>query len=298
MGGYVATLDEAFLAYLRAKTPRDYEKTQVSQQRSRIQEALEARFRLIDFFQSGSFSHGTAVSPYSDVDYIARIHNSSRPQSSNSALRQVRETLVDGLPGVRSVEVDTPAVRVVFDYLSAETEVTPAFLHKTGTTDAQSVLFIPGPAGSWREAAPKAHLAYVREQNNRHGGMIKGLARLLKAWKYEQSVLISSFYLELRAAQYGAGEEWIYYLTDVRDILNDLVRKDLRDMNDPTHLVSRIHACSYESYRPSALGDARRAADLMSLAVEAWLDNEPFIMSDHLQAVFGEDFPTVYGDLH
>ena len=71
-----------------------------------------------------------------------------------------------------------------------------------------SVYDIPGAATGWLDTAPLEHLAYVTEVNSRQNiaGGAKKLARLIKAWKYYNDVPISSFYLEMRAAQYLAGQ--------------------------------------------------------------------------------------------
>ncbi len=296
MTTYAKTLHEAFRTYLRTVTPKAWERAKVSEHRERLHGALANEFVLLDFFESGSFKNGTGISIYSDVDYIARFPYDMKPGSSDIALNRLRDALRDGLWQVQDVSVDRPAVSVTFDYASARSDIVPAYLHKSAADDTNAVLHIPGPGGTWLEAAPRAHLAYVDRQNAKHDGEVKGLARLLKAWKYEKTVLVSSFYLEMRAAQYGENNDYVSYITALRDVLKDLVSHEMRDMNDPTHLVSRITACSSESERSSALRDARAASDKMAAAVEAWLEGEPFDMSDHLQAVFGDEFPTVYGD--
>ena len=47
----------------------------------------------MSFYQSGSFQHGTAITPHSDVDYIARIYFEDKPLSSTMILNNMRKRL-------------------------------------------------------------------------------------------------------------------------------------------------------------------------------------------------------------
>lgn len=77
--GSVTKLWEGFDRYLAARAPTEAHRAEVRQYREKVREIIASRHRLMGFFQSGSFQHGTAVMPYSDVDYIARIHYEDRP---------------------------------------------------------------------------------------------------------------------------------------------------------------------------------------------------------------------------
>ena len=66
-------LSQGFHDYLATRAPQEYHKAEVRRYRERIHKVISAEQRLTAFFQSGSFQHGTAVMPYSDVDYMARI---------------------------------------------------------------------------------------------------------------------------------------------------------------------------------------------------------------------------------
>src|SRR5699024_8174789 len=115
--------------------------------------------------------------------------------------------------------------------------------------------------------------------------------RLLKAWKYVHGVSISSFYLEMRGAEYGKSDDRVFPLTAIRSVVTTLVKQDLPVMNDPARLVSRISACSSESILSSAMSHLRRFKKNIDDAVAAWLANERFDMNQALQAIWGSDFP-------
>lgn len=281
---------EGFDRYLAACAPTDTHKAEVRKYRERVWELINSNYRLIGFFQSGSFQHGTAVMPYSDVDYIARIHYEDRPASSNTILNNLRDLLKRELWEANSVTVSRPTVTIDFPGVLPHYEITPAYLDR-GTTDENRVLMIPAPGGGWREAAPQAHNKFVAEMDKEHGGYVRDTARLIKAWKYEHSVSISSFYLEMRAAEYGRNHDTVWPLSAIRSIVTNLVDQDLPAMNDPTRLVSRISACSSESARSSAMTDLRKFKKNIDTAYTAWLANERYDMNQGLQAIWGTTFP-------
>jgi hypothetical protein len=90
------------------------------------------------------------------------------------------------------------------------------------------------------DSAPAEHLAYVNEVNSikKIAGGAKKLARLIKAWKYYNDVPISSFYLEMRAAQYLSTESSFVPVWDICGLLEHLNQIALAAMNDPKNALS------------------------------------------------------------
>ena len=127
--------------------------------------------------------------------------------------------------------------------------------------------------------------------DRKHTGNVREVARLLKAWKYKHSVSVSSFYLEMRAAEQGKNNETMFSLTAVRSIVTTLLNQGLPAMNDPTRLVSRISACSSESARSSAIADLRKFKKHIDAACDAWLANERYDMNQALQAIWEATSP-------
>lgn len=107
--------------------------------------------------------------------------------------------------------------------------------------------------------------------NQSPAGGAKGLARLMKTWKYANpsGAKISSFYLEMRSAQRMASEASFIPYLDFAYLIRDLARHGLTDMNDPTGLTGRFRAASTENYRSTAVSvltaDAKRVADAIEL---------------------------------
>jgi hypothetical protein len=287
----VVQLWEGINQYLAERAPNDWEKAEVRRYRQRLHDILNAKYRLTSFYQSGSFQHGTAVTPHSDVDYIARIHYEDKPLASTTVLNNIRRLLQDELHEAISVNVARPTVTVQFPGLITRYEITPAYLIRGIADDA--VVSIPAPGGGWREAAPKAHTKFVADMDRQRSGNVRQLARLLKAWKYQHSVPISSFYLEMRSAEYGKNNEFIWSLSSLKNIANKLITTNLAAMNDPTGLVSRINACSSEGSRITSMARLRDLHRNLDTAATAWLEGpeKRYEMNQALSAIWGPSFP-------
>jgi hypothetical protein len=227
-------------------------------------------------YESGSFKHGTGLHLYSDVDYIVSLKG-NRPSTSSSILTSVRSTLLERFP-FTTIKVSRPAVVIEFGSGSERVEVIPAY-PDSQANGADMRYRIPGVGGDeWMWSTPEAHSKYVNDVNNRAAisGGAKKLARLAKAWKYYRSVPISSFYLEMRAASYMAGESSIAWSADVSRFFSSLYNGGLASMNDPTGNAGRIDPCSSPANHADALSKLRtavtRAQNANSFVVEGELE--------------------------
>jgi hypothetical protein len=236
-------------------TPTDAERAAAATHRATVKAALDG-LGLERFVQIGSFSYGTGVSRFSDVDYLASMIG-PRP-TSDAALARVRTALRRRFT-LTPIEVRRPAVVVRFAAGAETYEVVPAYLRRAQGGDR--VYAIPGRQSAWIETAPDAHRNYVGVANLSPAGGAKGLARLLKAWKYLRVVPITSFYLEMRASRYMLNETHVHWPSDMHRILGRLLSNELGAMNDPTGHTGRIYACSSASLQRDALSKLKAAYD-------------------------------------
>jgi hypothetical protein len=227
--------------------------------RTGIEVRLDLWLGVKEMFETGSLSHGTGVSGWSDADYIVSLKG-ERPTSTTS-LTRVKDALADKYPKT-TVKIRRPAVVCEFADGAETVEVVPAFSSDSG-------YWIPDPAGDWMKSHPKDHNFYVSLANQKHSGGAKKLARLAKVWKYERSVPVSSCYLEMRAAKYANSESNWWMPIDLYRYLRDLHSLQLAAMNDPTGLGSRFTAVSSASNKEAALSKlwtavarAEKASDL------------------------------------
>jgi hypothetical protein len=286
------SVTEAFSIYLSRITPSDANRAKASSHRESIKSKLESKFGLWRMYESGSWRHGTGVSGHSDVDYFISL-KTDKPIYGSTILGQVKDAMQERFPSTY-IHVQRPAVVLEFGGGYERVELIPAFPDMKLDNGAMRY-DIPGVADEWIESAPEAHLKYVNDANNRavvkNGA--KHLARLAKSWKYECNVPISSFYLEMRAAQYMNGESSVIYDIDLKRFFSGLLDHELADMNDPTGSTGRIKPCSSTANHSDATSKLRTAVTRADKAVAA-RESDPKSALGWWDYVFGGNFPGYY----
>jgi hypothetical protein len=285
------TVAEAFDIFLARLTPTKAQRESGASHRATVNAALEAKLTVRNFFETGSFSHGTGVRGHSDIDALVSL-GETKPESSYTALNWVKGVLSDRFP-LTTVKIRRPAVVVEFGGGYETWEVIPGFLTTRGGP-GQLVYDIPGPStgAAYIDSAPNEHLTYVNECNKQPDkGDAKELARLIKAWKYFRNVPISSFYLEMRCAQHVATQTRYVHIYDVCQVLEKLESHELAPMNDPSGATGRIHACSSDATREDALSKLSTAAARARKALDAYKDEKSGTAFDYLDLLFAGEFP-------
>ncbi|MEU6896824.1 nucleotidyltransferase [Streptomyces virginiae] len=284
------TVFQAFDIFLERLTPLPSERDAKARHRLSVETSLKgsASFGVHRFRETGSFGHGTGIRNHCDVDLLVSM-TGSKP-TSDTALRWVKEALKASFP-MTIVEIRRPTVVVRFAGGAEQWEILPGF--RASPQGETPVYDIPGPASGWMSSAPTAHLDYVNGVNQQAGilGGAKKLARLAKAWKYYNQVPISSFYLEMRAAQYMAAQASFSAALHLCGYLEWLDQIALADMNDPMGKASRFSACSSAATKTTALSNLHTAATRARKAVtaeQAWNTRQAL---DYLDLVFGHQFP-------
>jgi hypothetical protein len=243
--------------------------------------------RVTSMFESGSWTHGTSIGAKSDVDYMA-VATGTRPTWPSSALAAAKVAVKGSDWKITAVKVSSPVIAVTY-YTPPNFEIAPAWYKER--VRGFDVYHIAGRGDEWVLSAPGVHLAYVNRQNDRLSKKVKPLVRLLKAWKYHVGAPVSSFYLEMRAAEYAAGETSIIYDIDLRRVMNKIVAADARDMTDPEHIVGRIPACASEEKRRLTMTMLRAA---VASLYDANVAKDAGDRSKYWQAmyqVFGSGYP-------
>jgi hypothetical protein len=282
------SVEEGFDLFFSRLVPLVSEREAATKHRASVEASLRKALNVHLFREIGSFNHGTGVRSNCDVDLLVSLK--TKPQSSDTALRWVREALEKSFP-FTPVRVRRPAVVVEFNAGAEAWEVIPGFRH--GGTDVLPVYDIPDVGSGWLESAPTAHLAYVSNVNKEAGivGGAKKLARLMKTWKYYNAAPVSSFYLEMRAAKYMSEESSFVPIFEVSRLLSRLRARQLAAMNDPLGLASRFYACSSQAKATEALSKLNTAAARAEKALDAHLGGDPATAFSYLDLLFGYHFP-------
>lgn len=286
------TVSQAFDVLLERLVPLTSDREAKAKHRASVEASLKGAtsFNVLRFRETGSFTHGTGIRGHCDVDLLASI-GGVRPVSSDTALGWVKSTLSSTFWNT-TVVIRRPTVVVLFNGGTETWEILPAF--RTSPLSETPVYDIPGAASGWLSSAPTAHLDYVNEVNQQAGiaGAAKKLARLAKAWKYYNNVPISSFYLEMRAAQYMAKETWFNPAIDLCRYLEWLHSTELADMNDPKGKGGRFSACSSTATRATALSKLSTAATRARKALNAQEAGSQSNAFEWWNLLFNERFPS------
>lgn len=280
------TVTQGFDLFLEWLTPLQSQRDAAARHRTSIERSIENKLTVYAFRETGSFRHGTGVRHHADVDLLVSIAG-DRPNSS-TALGWIKDALKASFP-YTTVRISRPAVVVEFAAGEETWEIIPGF-----RTDAPGLVYdIPGASGGWMDTAPEEHLAYVNECNTLDStkGGAKKLARLVKAWKYYNDVPISSFYLEMRAAQHVATQSSFLPYWDISQLLNKLNDHQLAGMNDPKYVTGRFQACSSDAKRTEALSKLSTAATRASKALQATHDGKADDAFYYYNLLFGDRFP-------
>lgn len=259
------SIDDAFEEFNRRLTPTAGQRTSQAAHRQTVENALRSKLEVIRFFESGSFSHGTGVRGYSDVDAFVVLKR-PKPESSLSALIRVKAVL-DSRLFLTAVKIRRPAVVIEFAGGKQSWEVIPAY--STGTP---YVFWIPAPRSEkgWIKSAPRVHAKYVNARNLRTDVDAKKFARLVKAWKYSWSVPISSFYLEMQAARYAAAHPPTVPIFDLAGFFAQLRFRGLSPMQDPSGLTGLLRACSSAATKKEAFSKLENANARAQKALAAY----------------------------
>lgn len=283
------TVDEGFRDFLATLTPSSVETEAAKSHRASIKQCLESNFNLLRFWRIGSFGNGTSISGYSDTDYMASLGDLTA--NSNVSLQKIKNALAYRFPNT-GVTVRCPAVKLPFGSLARETtEVVPGNLM---TTSPYHVYDIPDCGGGWMKTSPDAHNAYVRKINEKHSLKVKPLIRFIKAWKYYQSVPISSFYLEMRVAKYCEGESLIIYWLDIEHFLRRMLTGNLASLQDPAGVSGYIRPCSSQANHGEAMSKLRTAVTRAENASAAKKNDNVKAAFEWWDKLYAYKFPSYY----
>ena len=280
--------DPTLDAFIRTLVPQAYDKTEVSSRRAAVEKALRnSSLAVTRMFESGSWSHGTSIASKSDVDYMA-VATGNRPMRPSTALTNARLAIASADWRITGTSVSSPIVAV--SYLKPPNfEIAPAWFEQR--IKGYDVYSIGGRGDEWVQSAPQAHLDYVNQQNDRLNGRVKQLIRLIKAWKHQVGAPVSSFYLEMRAAEYASRESIIILDVDLRSMVAALINSEIRDMNDPKGIVGRIPACASDEKRSAVRRLAQEAWNNLEIAYRAKDRNDRNAYWLAMRQVFGGGFP-------
>jgi hypothetical protein len=286
-------VEEGFREFLSRLTPSSTESLAAKIHRATVKARLDADYTLYRFLRIGSFGNGTSIYGYSDIDYLAHVSPYDLSGNSSYCLQNLKSSLDARFPR-SGVGVRSPAVRVPFGPEGRNaTDVVLAY-STMKTASGHRIYGIPDGFGGWMRTAPDVHKAYVATWNNRLGGKVRPLVRFLKAWKFYRNVRVSSFYLEMRVAQYAAKQQTIVYGHDVARCLSWLLDLGLARLQDPCGISGYIAPCRTEIQLDEAMSKLERAATRAANAAACDNRGKTAAAFDWWRLLYDDAFPTYY----
>jgi len=261
-----------FARLIRATKQRSTEVERAETRKSAIRTRLRKSFKVANIVTIGSYSRGTAIANYSDVDLLANLRRDEAKWgdnlvSSSRVLQRVRDDLNDRFVST-DVRRDGQAAVVYFARGKQKVDVVPGIFLRMH--EKSPVFGIPDGSGGWLETSPRAHLVWLRRKQLRSRGKMNKVIQILKYWKYcrGNTQALSSFYLEMWLANSGLCVGVRSYSEILLDAFYQLHRESLKRISDPvgvSGLISpartRAHIDSIGTTIHSCLGHATAAIE-------------------------------------
>jgi hypothetical protein len=288
------TISESFQELLSRTQPLQSEVDAGERHSGTIKTRLNAAFDLKKYFKAGSFSRGTSIRNTSDVDVFAVVSRDDvrwggKVVNSGTALDNFKKELDGRFPNTK-VYRDVHAIVVQFN--DCQVDVVPAFFE--GMSPKNWPLYsMPDGNGGWMSASPELHDAWIKQEDDKCGGKIRGTARLLKFWRECRSprVPLSSFHIEMVLANSGVCKGVRSYAECVTEVLQDLAHRECRALQDPLGVSGHIGAVKTESQRESALSTVRYSRDHARDALAAGVNSDIQEARRQWDIVFNDKFP-------
>lgn len=276
---------EAFLSNINLTA------TQVSEasaRQTKVREVLEAAFYTKPYPATtsvliGSYAKNTAVRPPHDIDILFIMppslfskYDTAYFNGQSRLLQDVKNALKEKYPRT-DMRGDGQVVVVDF-YDSFYVEVAPVFSNGDGcnykTPDTHN-------GGFWGTTNPSAEKKNVSDSNADSNGNTVHLIKMMKVWKRQCTVPITSFAIELMAVNFirswaYKGKTATYYDWMVRDFLSYMLTRVGGFEIIPGIVGVYSLASDWKSKTETALGRAQKACEYERLdyelsATEEWV---------------------------
>lgn len=145
-GAMARSVSQAFTVFLDRLVPSASERNVAAKHRDSVERSLDHALGLHRFKQTGSLAHGTGVTIYSDVDYLASLKG-EQPVTSDTGLRKVKECLQSTFPST-SIHIDRPAVVSSSPQVLRRLRSFPAGLGTEAAIGASMRSWVERPGGS------------------------------------------------------------------------------------------------------------------------------------------------------
>jgi hypothetical protein len=206
------TVSEAFQTFKTALElpPTHIKRASAAQQE--VRERLSAHLPVQDSFLTGSYARHTKIHPLNDID-VMLVRSSERVGLTSSggvlpsqALDEVAQAARSAFGNGVAVRKQSRSVNLSFVGLEFGFDIIPAWLRQPNG------YWIPDTnTSSWLPTDPQAHAQMMTDANDRSGGRLKPVIKMVKHWSRENCDLFCSFHLELIC-------EWVFRQSQISNL--------------------------------------------------------------------------------
>ena len=294
------TVTQAFDALRQNLELTDRQREAAGAQHTRVRERLRTMPAYQTDFLTGSYKRRTAIRPLKDIDFfvvlaLAKSFWDDRPTDRPTNVLDRLHRAMDrawptkGKPKrqTRSINIDFSSTEIGFDAVPAVERAGGGYWIPDRDQDA------------WIATNPKKHEEVLIAANEKAGGRLNPLIKMVKRWRRELKLRgidapFSSFHLEALACQrytgWAAASPPASLPAGVADLFDHLARKIQDTCPDPGGVGPALDAGMTGSQRNQAVGLLGRAASTAQDALR--LDAQGQISAAHQRWVtlFGNDY--------
>ena len=180
----------------------------------------------------GSYGRNTRIAGSSDVDMLMELPAAVYTQYNNhqgngqSALLQAVKKSIATTYSTSDIGADGQVIVITFTS-GPKFEVLPVFANKAGTYTFADT----NDGGTWKATNPRPEIEAMRKVNKECNDNLKRLCRMMRAWKEQNSVSMSSFLIDTLAYNFiqnweSRTKSYLYYDFMTRDFLKYLSERD------------------------------------------------------------------------
>ena len=270
------SISQSFFDLIDQIQPTTSQVNSAKQHLSTIQTRLKSVFELSSCRVTGSFSRGSSISGFSDVDLVAVFRKAQFTRagsiiSSNQVLDNVRRQLLARYP---NTPLGRDGMAITISFSSGQiVDVVPA-LFDSMYEQKWPIYLIPDGNGDWMHSSPSLYDAYICQSNKKSGGKLKYVTQLIKFWRECRNprIPLSSFHIEMVLASEGICTIGKTYADCLYDLLRSIAERDCRPIRDPYRISGNISAVKTANQLERASNSVSHSRDHAYLALVAESD--------------------------
>lgn len=289
-------ISDRFGVLLARITPDASDAKTFAQHQASIESRLKSAMRTHSVVRIGSYTRGSAIRWSSDIDLLLvlkrdEVRWGNEYKRSGTVLDTVRAQLQDRYTRT-DIGRDGQAVVISFNDGQHPVDVVPGFYWEPGENN-YPVFYIPDGDGGWMQTSPQLHNKFIGDADQRSGGKLKGVSRLVKYWSglRANTQSLSGFHVELLLANSGICSGVKSYADCFLESIAQLATRSCRALQDPKGLSCLVKAAGTENKR-NLLNNSLQGVLVHCRRARAAMDTSDTLEAIHQwNTVFNDCFP-------